>query len=123
MNENIVTMSLEDYTNLVVENHDLKKLVSGVRKKVESEIEEKIMAGRIDNLAIKEEIEKLLDETDWNLLTRFTTASCYTWERISRDNYDIVSVQEVEKIGVSKIKYCLNERLKEIVEDEKDKNE
>ena len=121
MNENIVTMSLDDYTKLIVENHDLKNLVSGIRRKVENEVEEKIMNGRINALNTREEVLKKMELLDTSLLCEFTTGYSYTWERISRDSYDIVSVEEVKALVASKIKYFLNERLKEIIEEEKDK--
>ena len=123
MNENIVTMSLEDYTKLVIENNDLKRLIEGIREKAQSEIEEKIMNSRISNLNTKEEVKNWFDKEGYILLDKFTNGYSYTWERISKDTYGIVKIEEVKTMAVSIVKDCLNERLNEIIEDERYKKE
>ena len=89
---NMVTISLEDYTKMVVELHDLKGLVAGYKRKIARCVEEEIHYSAIESIGTTTECWNLLSSSDESLLRKFTNDYSWRWESISRDNFDILVV-------------------------------
>lgn len=113
--ENTVTLSLKDYTDLILENNNLKNLVKKYQRKVEEDVEDKIYESRIAALNSIDEVNKLLDVDADSLLSKFTNNYSWTWDNISNDNYGIVDETTVKEMAVSKIKMLLNYRLQDLM--------
>lgn len=118
--EGQVTLSLKEYTDLIIENNNLKTLVSQYQRKVESDIKEEIYDVRITAIQSVEEVNKLLDSSDEELLSKFTNNYSWTWKDISEENYSIKTIKEVKEIAVSLIKKQLNCRLNDLLEKDKE---
>lgn len=120
MEENKVIMTLEQYTNLILENNNLKRLVEGYKQKIESEIKGE-MKIKFHSLS-KEKVVGFLEETNHrHLLETFY----YSWSLrdISKANFNIMTLEEIEKKALSIISKGLNERLERIIEEEKEQGE
>lgn len=116
LNENVVTMSLDDYTKLIIENHNLKQTLLGIKKKVKRDVEETIYYVKISSINSKDEVIKLLDADENTLLSKFTENYDWTWRNISERNNDIVDAQEVKEMAIAEIKHLLHERLGDLSE-------
>lgn len=120
MEENKVIMTLEQYTNLILENNNLKRLVEGYKQKIESEIRSEM---KIDFRSLsKEKVVGFLEETNHR---RLLEAFYYSWSLrdISKENFSIMTLEEIEKKALSIISKELNERLERIIEEEKEEGE
>ena len=114
--ENTVTMSLEEYTKLVVENTMLKNKIEGLKLQAEKNVVERIREHLIDNLN-KEETLKFLDASDKVLLNKFSEDYSWTWDSIARQSL-VMSPEEVRNCAVFQIKKMLNAHLGYLTEKE-----
>lgn len=119
--EGQVTISLKEYTDLIIENNSLKILLSQYQRKIESDTDNKIYSSKINAMQSIEEVNKLLDSSDEKLLEKFTDNYSWTWENISEENYSIATTKEVKELAVSLIKKRLNCRLNDLLDIERDK--
>ena len=115
---NMVTISLEDYTKMVVELHDLKGLVAGYKRKISRCTEEEIHYSAIESIGTTTECWNLLSNSDDTLLRKFTNDYSWRWESISRDNFDILTPQQVKDTAVGLIKRAISDRLQQLKEKE-----
>lgn len=120
---NIVTLSLEEYTKLIIENHDLKGVVAGYKRKVEVDVDEELHLSYIDSIKTKAECWKWLSSSDEELLKKFSDNYSWRWESISERNYGICSTTQVKNTAVRLIKKRLNERMADVAGEEEDSKE
>jgi hypothetical protein len=115
---NMVTISLEEYTKMVVELHDLKGLVAGYKRKIARCVEEEIHYSAIESIGTTTECWNLLSSSDESLLRKFTNDYSWRWESISRDNFDILTPQQTKDTAVGLIKKAISDRLQQLKEKE-----
>ena len=120
---NMVTLSLEEYTKLIIENHDLKGVVAGYKRKVEADVDEELHLNYIDSIKTKAECWKWLSSSDEELLKKFSDGYSWRWESISERNYGICSTAQVKNIAVMLIKRRLNERIADVTDEEEGSKE
>ena len=118
--EGQVTLSLKEYTDLVIENNNLKRLVSQYQRRIENEVEEQIYSSRINALSSIEEVKQWLDADDKKLLEKFTSNYSWNWQTISDRNFNVNTAQEVKEIAVVIIKKQLDCQLQDLLEKEKE---
>lgn len=119
--EGQVTLSLKEYTDLVIENNNLKRLVSQYQRRIENDVEEEIYSSRIQAVSSIEEVKQLLDADDKKLLEKFTSSYSWSWRNISDKNFNVNTEQEVREIAVKIIKKQLDYRLEDLLEKEREK--
>lgn len=115
-NKNIVTISLKDYTELVLEKQRLEIAIESCKRKAAQKVDEEIKDGLI-NMLSKEETLNLLNSSNQMLLARFGPAS-WTYSSISREVL-ILNEQEVKDLALELIIRKLNDHLKDLIESEK----
>lgn len=121
--ENVVTMSLEEYTKIVVENTNLKVQLSNLKKKSIDKAFEEIKDSTIDRLSTIDVCQKALNLSLENILSNYASSYSWTWRGIANDSYGLFSEQEIKELVASEIRKRINEKCKELIEIEKDKNE
>lgn len=118
--ENQVTMSLEDYTKLIEENTKLRLVLSKLKRKAKSSIEENISYDQIKKLtqAQAQYYISLLHSGDINDVTRarndLTHAYSWTWKDIAEESY-IMSTSEVEELTAEIILTLVKDRFDALV--------
>lgn len=118
--ENQVTMSLEEYTKLVLEKQKLEIQLNSLKRRAESKIEEEIKDSLINNLS-KEETVQWLSSDPKSLLSKFGPYS-WTYTSIANDVL-ILKEEEVKDMAVTLITKMLNSHLNDILEKENQSNE
>ena len=118
-----LTLSLKEYTDLVIENNNLKRIITKYNRKIERDIEEKIYDSKINALDINE-LKTCLSKSDKELLSNFTANYSWAWRSIADDNYSIKTEDEIKEMAASLIKKMMNDRLNDLLEkDEENENE
>lgn len=117
--ENQVTMSLKEYTEIILEKQKLELQLKALSKKAEHKIEEEVKDSLINNLN-KEDTVKWLNEEPKKLLNQFGPYS-WTYTSIANDIL-IFNEQEVKDMTVTVITRMLNSHLNDILEREEQSN-
>ena len=118
-NQNQVTMSLEEYTNIILEKQKLELKLKALQIKAERKIEEEVKDGLINNLS-KEDTIKWLNENPKKLLSQFGP---YSWAFTSIANDILIfSEQELKDAAVAVILKMLNSHLNDILATEEQSN-
>jgi len=115
---NMVTLSLEEYTKMVIELHDLRGLVAGYRRKIKNRVQEEIHYSSIESIGSTTECWSLLSSSDDSLLSKFSSNYSWRWKDIAEENFNIMSETQVKNSAVSLIKEAISDRLKELKEKE-----
>lgn len=118
--EGQVTLSLKEYTDLVIENNNLKLLVKQYQRRIKNEVEDEIFESRIAAIKTKDEIQNYFDSKDDVLIGKFTNNYSWKWREISERNYGVTDEKAIKELAVSIIKEKLNYRLSDILEEEKE---
>ena len=113
--DNVVTMSLEKYTELVTEVVTLRAKVNDLKRKAFIELEDEILSSRISALKTSEEVKAALEKSDKEILYSFSYNNSYRIERASKNACEVVSVEELKAELVTCIKRDLNERLEYLI--------
>lgn len=113
--DNVVTMSLEKYTELVTEVVTLRTKVNGLKQKAFIDLEDEVLSSRISALKTSEEVKAALEKSDKELLNSFSYNNSYHFERASKNACEVVSVEELKAELVTCIKRDLNERLEYLI--------
>lgn len=113
--EGQITLSLKEYTDLVIENNNLKRLVSQYQRRIENDVNEQIYSSRINALSSIEKVKQWLDADDNKLLERFTSNSSWRWKNISEQNYGVNTEQEIKEIAVTNVKKQLDCQLQDLL--------
>ena len=121
--DNVVTMSLEEYTKLVVENTNLKMQLSNLKKKSIDRAFEEIKDSTIDRLPTIEACQKALSLNLDSILSNYGSSYSWTWRGIANDSYGLFTEQEIKELVAGEIKKRIDEKCKELIDIEKDKNE
>lgn len=108
--DNVVTMSLEEYTKLVVENTILKNKINGLKAKALKECEDEVLASRINSLTI-EDAKAALDLSDKEILSRFTYNNNWRFERACDAACNVVTVDELKAEIVTCVKRYIDGRI------------
>ena len=119
---NVVTLDLKTYTDLIIENANLKALVAGCRRKIKEDVREEIFSSSINSLKTTAECWEWLSKPNDKLLIKFASSSSWTWESIAHKNYDIISVAQVKELAASEIKKSISEKLGELKEKEEEES-
>ena len=119
--EGQVTLSLKECTDLVIENNNLKRLVSQYQRRIENDVNEEIYSSKINALSSIEEVKKWLDANNEKLLEKFTSNYSWNWRNISDKNFNVNTEQEVKEIAVKNIKKQLDYQLQDLLEKESEK--
>lgn len=117
---NMVTLSLEDYTKMVIELHDLRGLVAGYRRKIKNRVQEEVRYSSIESIGTTTECWSLLSSSDDNLLSRFSNNYSWRWKDIAEENFNIMTEAQVKNLAVSLIKEAVSDRLKDLKDKEDD---
>lgn len=113
--ENQVTMSLEEYTEIILEKQRLELKLKALIKEAERKIEEVVMDSLINDLD-KEDTEKWLKEDPKKLLAQFGPS---TWRLTSIASDTLVfNETEIRDMTVTIILEMLNSHLNDILERE-----
>ena len=120
MMDNMVTMSLEKYTELILENNNLKNALHRYNKKLEADITEHIYTSKIENIKTKEDVELWFLKTDAAILDEFSENYDWRWRDIAETYYGTTSLKETKEKAVAIIKQLLNERLQYFIDKETD---
>lgn len=121
--DNVVTMSLEEYTKLVVENTNLKMQLSNLKKKSIDRAFDEIKDSTIDRLSTIEDCQKALSLSLDSVLSNYASSYSWTWRGIAGDSYGLFTEQEIKELVAGEIKKRINEKCKELIEEEKEVNE
>ena len=119
--DNVVTMSLEEYTKLVVENTNLKMQLSNLKKKSIDRAFDEIKDSTIDRIQSIEECKKALKLSLNSILSNYSSSYSWTWRSIANDSYGLFTEQEIEELVASEIKKRIDEKCKELIAKENDK--
>lgn len=111
--DNTVTMSLEDYTNLIKENILLKAKIDGLKRNATNALEDQILDSRINTLN-KEEALRWLDANNKELIEKFSSASSWRFESIARECL-VLDKEEVKTLCCELIKRMINSRLQDLI--------
>ena len=116
--DNVVTMSLEKYTELVTEVVTLRAKVNGLKQKAFIDLEEEILSSRISALKTSEEVKAALEKSDKELLNSFSYNNSYRLKRASENACEVVSVEELRAELVTCIKRDLSQRFEYLIDAE-----
>lgn len=119
--ENIVTMSLEEYTKLVIENTNLKFKLDSLKKKSVDKAFEEIKDSTIDRISSIEECQNALKLSLDSILNNYASSYSWTWRGIANDSYGLFTEQEIKELVACEIKKRIDEKCKELIDVEKDK--
>ena len=116
--ENQVIMSLEDYTKLITENALLKTKMQGLKHKAESQLEDDVKTGYINQLT-KERVVSYLEEKNKEKVINDLASynSSWHWESIAKQ-FIVISPEEAKEMTYGVIIRCLNCRLEDINSEE-----
>ena len=118
--DNTVTMSLEEYTKLIVENVNLKMQLNNLKKKSIDKAFEQINDSTIDRISSIEECQNALKLNLDRILKDYSSSYSWTWSGISNDSYGLFTEQEIKELVASEIKKRINEKCNELIDKEKD---
>lgn len=118
--ENVVTMSLDEYKNLILENALLKNKLSSLKSKIINKAFDEIKDSYIDSIKTSNEALQYLRSSDDLIFGTFATNYSYTWRSISEDTYYIMSVDEIKELVLSEIKKRIDEKYTALKEEEKE---
>lgn len=118
--DNTVTMSLEEYTKLVVENTNLKFKLDSLKKKSVDKAFEEIKDSSIDRIATIDDCQKALKFNLDKILSEYASSYSWTWRGIANDSYGLFTEQEIKELVASEIKKRIDEKCKELIDVEKD---
>lgn len=118
--DNVVTMSLEEYRSLIIENTNLKMQLSNLKKKSIDIAFEEIKDSTIDRLSTIEDCQKALNLNLERLLGDYATSYSWTWRGIANDSYGLFTEREIKELVASEIKKRIDEKCKELIDKEKD---
>ena len=121
--DNMVTMSLEEYTNLVIENTNLKLKLDGLKKKSIDKSFDEIKDSTIDRIPTIEDCQKALNLNLEKLLDIYASSYSWTWRSIANDSYGLFNEQEIKELVGGEIKKRIDEKCKNLIDIEKDNNE
>lgn len=116
--EAVVTMSLDEFKNLIIENTSLKNKLFSLKTKVINKAFEEIRDSYIDNIKTSDEALQYLKYSDDKILEKFASSYSYTWRSISDDAYNIMSVNEIKVLVVSEIKKRIDEKCISLKDEE-----
>ena len=119
---NVVTIDLKTYTDLIIENTNLKALVAGCSRKIKEDVREEIYTSSINSLKTTAECWDWLSKPNDKLFGKFASSGSWTWENIAHKNYDIMSVAQIRELAASEIKKSISERLGELKEKEEEES-
>jgi hypothetical protein len=119
---NVVTIDLKTYTDLIIENTNLKALVAGCHRKIKEDVREEIYRSTIDSLKTTAECWEWLSKPNDKLLNKFSTGGNWAWENVAHKNYDIMSVGQIKELAASEIKKSISERLGYLKEKEEEES-
>lgn len=118
--EAVVTMSLEEFKNLIIENTSLKNMLSNFKKRITEKAFDEIRDSYIDNIKTSNEALEYLKYDNSKILEKFASGYSYTWRSISNDTYNIMSENEIKLLVVSEIKKRIDAKYVELKESEKE---
>lgn len=118
--ENMVTMSLEEYTKLVVENTNLKFKLDSLKKKSVDKAFEEIKDSAIDRISSIEDCQNALKLSLDSILNNYASSYSWTWRGIVNDSYGLFTEQEIKELVAGEIKKRIDEKCKELIDIEKD---
>lgn len=118
--DNVVTMSLEEYTKLVIENTNLKSKLANLKKKSLDKAFEEIKDSTIDKIQTSDDCLDALSYDLDKLLSIYASSYSWTWRLIAEDSYGLFSEQEIKELVAGEIKKRIDYKCKELVEDEKE---
>ena len=118
--EAVVTMSLDEFKDLIIENTSLKNMLSNLKRKITDRSFDEIRDSYIDNIKTSNEAIQYLDYNDDKILEKFASSYSYTWRSISNDTYNVMSEKEIKQLVVSEIKKRINAKYVELKESEKE---
>lgn len=116
--ESMVTMSLKEYTDMIVQLHDLKGIVAGYKRKITEAVRKEVRENQIEAIKTATECEMKLTLSDDKLIKEFSSGYSWRWESISEDNFNILSESQVKDCAVVLIKKALAARLKDLRDEE-----
>lgn len=115
--ENTVSMSLEEYTKIILEKQKLELQLRALEQKAERRIEEEINDSLIYNLNKEDTISWIKEEDHNKLLNQFGPYS-WTYSSIASDVL-VFSEQEIKNMTITVIMKLLNSHLNDLLESEK----
>lgn len=121
--DSVVTMSLEEYTKLVVENTNLKMQLAGLKKKSIDKAFDEIKDSAIDRIPTIDICQKALSASVDTLLGNYASSYSWTWRNIAEDSYGLFSEQEIKELVAGEIRKRLDYKCKELIEKEKEEAE
>lgn len=121
--DSVVTMSLEEYTKIVVENTNLKMQLAGLKKKSVDKAFEEIKDSAIDRIPTIDDCQKMLSAGMDTLLGNYASSYSWTWRSIAEDSYGLFSEQEIKELVAGEIKKRIDYKCKELIEKEKEEAE
>lgn len=116
--ESMVTMSLKEYTDMIVQLHDLKGIVAGYKRKITEAVRKEVRENQIEAIKTATECEMKLTLSDDKLINEFSSGYSWRWESIAEDNFNILSESQVKDCAVVLIKKALAARLKDLRDEE-----
>ena len=121
--DSVVTMSLEEYTKLVVENTTLKNKLQALKSKAIDKAFEEIHDSYIERIPTSEDAIKYMEYSVEALLGKFASTYSWTWRNIASESYGIVTEAEIKELTASEIKQRIDYRCKDLIESEKEVKE
>lgn len=121
--DSVVTMSLEEYTKLVVENTNLKMQLASLKKKSIDKAFEEIKDSAIDSIPTIDACQKALLASIETLLSNYASSYSWTWRSIAEDSYGLFSEQELKQLVAGEIKKRIDYKCKELIEKEEEETE
>ena len=121
--ENVVSMSLEEYKKLIVENTNLKFKLEALKKKAYDRAFDEIKDSNIDRIPTIDDCQKILSFSADTILSNYASAYTWTWRSIANDSYGIVSEEEIKEIVAGEIRKRVNDKCNELIDKEKDGQE
>lgn len=117
--ENMVTLSLEDYTKLIIELENAKRTLATYKKNILKGVRELINDSKIYDQNNKDELFKDLSLDEEGLLRKYTSNYSWRYSSIAEENSYIMSVEEVKYSCAEIIRQMINEKIKDIIDSEK----
>lgn len=116
--DNVVTMSLEEYTKLVIENANLKSTLNGLKNKAIHSAYDEIKTDYIEKINSIETAENALQLPLNKLLSEYTSGYSWKWHNIADESYGILNANEIKELVASEIRKLIKEKYSELKEDE-----
>lgn len=117
--DNVVTMSLEEYTKLVIENTNLKFKLDSLKKKTIDQAFSEITDSVINRIPTIEDAQTALGLSLDRLLSNYASAYSWTWRNIANDSYGLFCEQEIKELVASEIRKRIDDRCKDLMDEEK----